>query len=215
MSLQATRAVWESSSATGTDLLVMLALADFCHKDDPSAWPSVATLAAKTRMDRRRVQRAIARLEALGELSIEPGGGRGRSNRYRIAILANGGISDAVSTNAISGISGKETAVYVTRKGGISGLKGRTAPHKVVRNGKNGKNYKQEEERESARHPSASQEPNDQVECPRCGNMIGKAALEMRCAGAHYSRGDPDRDPMFREALEGQRERTHVSLVPG
>lgn len=77
-------AVWTGSEARGTARLVLLALADNARDDDGVAWPSVATLARKCRVDERTVQRAIGALVELQEVAVEPQ--RGCSNRYRLLI---------------------------------------------------------------------------------------------------------------------------------
>lgn len=75
MSINVMSAIWKSSQATGGELLVLLAIADFAD-DDGMAYPSVSTLGKKSRLSARQVQRAIRRLTALGELAIETGKGR-------------------------------------------------------------------------------------------------------------------------------------------
>jgi hypothetical protein len=83
-------AVWDHSTTEGVDRLVLLALAD--HADhDGYAWPSVSRLAAKCRVDRRTVFRALAACEAKGEVERTSGRGRGTVNRYRLAIVDNMG----------------------------------------------------------------------------------------------------------------------------
>lgn len=98
-------AVWNSSEAKGTTRLVFLALADNARDDDGVAWPSVATLARKCRVDERTVQRAINQLASaevcercLGRTSLKPHKPgfhlnelaveqlQGRSNRYRLIV---------------------------------------------------------------------------------------------------------------------------------
>lgn len=84
MSLPATRWVWECSGASGSDLLVLLALADFCD-DAGEAFPRIDTLCAKTRLSRRAVQRSVAALVELGEVVVvESGVGRGNRPRYAL-----------------------------------------------------------------------------------------------------------------------------------
>ncbi|MFD8234043.1 helix-turn-helix domain-containing protein [Streptomyces sp. NPDC059696] len=61
----------------------MLALADRAD-DNGYCWPSIDDLAERTKLSPRAVQKAIATLAELGELDVENGGGRHRSNRYRI-----------------------------------------------------------------------------------------------------------------------------------
>ena len=53
---------WEQSRARGTALLVLLAIADWAEDDGSNAWPSVRTLARRTRMSERSIQDAINKL---------------------------------------------------------------------------------------------------------------------------------------------------------
>lgn len=55
--------VFEHSEATKATRLVALALADYAHPDGSNAWPAVATIARKARVDDRTVQRALRWLE--------------------------------------------------------------------------------------------------------------------------------------------------------
>jgi hypothetical protein len=78
---------WVFSSAPTTspvDLLVLLAIADHCADDGRGAYPSVARLAAKTRLSERSVQRAVSRLQTRGVLSVNVSAGRGATNVYTI-----------------------------------------------------------------------------------------------------------------------------------
>jgi hypothetical protein len=61
--------VWEHSQCKGSELLLLLAIADHAN-DDGYAFPSVATLAQKTRLSRRQVLRVIQHVEAMGELEV-------------------------------------------------------------------------------------------------------------------------------------------------
>jgi hypothetical protein len=54
------------SQATGTAKLVLIGIAN--HDGDGGAWPSIATLARYAAVDTRNVQRAIKKLETLGEV---------------------------------------------------------------------------------------------------------------------------------------------------
>lgn len=82
--------VWENSKAGGTDRLVMLAIADAAHDNGGGAYPAIATLARKTLVDTRTVQRSIRRLIELGEVRIDEEGGGRRANVYRIVMKAEG-----------------------------------------------------------------------------------------------------------------------------
>jgi hypothetical protein len=71
------------------DLLVSLALADFSDNDG-IAWPSVPTLAKKTRLSERTVRYSLERLEALKKLTkIQGPGGRGKTACYKIEKVAH------------------------------------------------------------------------------------------------------------------------------
>lgn len=83
VSIKVTNWVWSRSESRNGARLVMLALAD--RADDKGlAWPSIEDLMERTKLSRRAVQKGIAALVEEGELEVENGGGRHRSNRYRI-----------------------------------------------------------------------------------------------------------------------------------
>ena len=87
MSIQAMQKVWNEANCSGGDLLIMLCLADHVGSDrEMVAWPSIGLIARRCRMTERGAQKAIRRLEAKGLLTIEGGGGRGGTNRYRLHI---------------------------------------------------------------------------------------------------------------------------------
>ena len=71
--------VWEFSSHAGTDLLMLLAIADFAD-DDGNAYPAVPTLAAKCRMKPRNCRYLLRSLEASGELSVVTNAGPNGAN---------------------------------------------------------------------------------------------------------------------------------------
>ena len=84
MSIKVMSEVWEKSEQSGSALLMMLAIADYAHDDGTNAWPSLATLARKTRMSRRNAIRTIKKLERAGELFVQRNGGKHKSNEYSI-----------------------------------------------------------------------------------------------------------------------------------
>ncbi|MDU0295050.1 helix-turn-helix domain-containing protein [Saccharothrix longispora] len=86
MSIRVMTWVWEHAEAAGTDLLLMLAIADSADDQGRNAWPSIMDLSRKTRLDERTVQRRLRRLHDQGRIAIEAGGGR-RRNRYAIAMF--------------------------------------------------------------------------------------------------------------------------------
>ncbi len=83
--------VWTYSKAAGTDLLVLLALADMAN-DDGECWPSMTTIARRSRLAPRNARLRIRSLEILGEVLVIHGAGTSsskgglRSNRYRVTV---------------------------------------------------------------------------------------------------------------------------------
>lgn len=73
MSVKVMAAVWDESEAVGNARLILLAIADSCDHDGTNAWPAVATIARKTLLSERTVQRKIKELVGLGELRVVPG----------------------------------------------------------------------------------------------------------------------------------------------
>jgi len=76
--------VWEHSAAKGSDLLLLLAIADHAHDNGTNAYPSIDSLAKKTRLSRRQVQYNIRNLVSLGELEVQDKQGPHGVNMYRI-----------------------------------------------------------------------------------------------------------------------------------
>ncbi|MFC7544855.1 helix-turn-helix domain-containing protein [Plantactinospora sp. GCM10030261] len=81
--------VWDHSPAGGNERLVLLAIADNAADDGGNAWPSLGTLARKTRLDERTVRRIIRRLEDAGQLAVAVAAGPGGTNRYTV-IMSDG-----------------------------------------------------------------------------------------------------------------------------
>lgn len=74
--------IWEHSQADGSARLLLLAIADHANDDGTGAWPSVASLAQKTHISERNVQRLCRTLADLGELDVHVGAGPHGSNAY-------------------------------------------------------------------------------------------------------------------------------------
>ena len=114
MSFEAISAVWDRSTRRRTELLVLLAIADYVNEKKGVAWPGVPRLAQKTRLSERQLQRIIRILERSGELQVSRAAGPGRTNLYRICLSAeNAGkgediaASDKSITEAVSSASSK------------------------------------------------------------------------------------------------------------
>jgi helix-turn-helix protein len=73
VSQRASTLVWDRSRVRrSSDLLVLLAIADYAHNDGRNAWPSTKTLAQRARCSERNVRRILERLERMGEIVLEP-----------------------------------------------------------------------------------------------------------------------------------------------
>lgn len=77
--------VWDLSAHGGTELLMLLAIADFAD-DDGRAYPAVGTLAIKCRMSPRNANLLLAKLRDSGELEVSVGAGPRGTNSYRIKL---------------------------------------------------------------------------------------------------------------------------------
>jgi hypothetical protein len=91
MSVESMAIALNHSQAGGTAKLVLMGIAN--HDGDGGAWPSVDTLAKYANVHRRNAQRAIERLEALGEIQVIRNGGGSHSvadshrpNLYRVTL---------------------------------------------------------------------------------------------------------------------------------
>lgn len=87
MSVRTMAKVWEGSRHHGSELVMLLAIADFAD-DAGRAYPSITTLAAKCRTKRRYALVLLDALSKSGELEIRrnagPMGRGGRTNLYRV-----------------------------------------------------------------------------------------------------------------------------------
>src|SRR5262245_44180846 len=90
MSIKVMSYVWEHSTHKGSDLLLLLAIAD--HADDHGvAYPSIARLMQKIRMSERNVQYGLRHLQKSGELAVVTGAGPGGTHLYQIKLPGGGG----------------------------------------------------------------------------------------------------------------------------
>lgn len=86
MSVRVISWVWEHSNTEPTERLVLLAIADCANDAGAEAYPSLATLAKKTGLSIRSVQRALRRLVECGELIVNANAGPHGCNRYRVTM---------------------------------------------------------------------------------------------------------------------------------
>jgi len=85
MSIAVMTAVWARSRHAGSELLMLLALADYSD-DDGNSYPAVASLARRCRMTPRNSNYILSALQLSGELRVLKNEGPKGTNRYRIML---------------------------------------------------------------------------------------------------------------------------------
>lgn len=84
MSVQIMSKVWSDESIQNrSELLVLLALADHAN-DSGVCFPSIESIAKKSRLSQRGAQETIQKLKRDGKLEVEIGKGRNGTNVYRV-----------------------------------------------------------------------------------------------------------------------------------
>lgn len=97
--------VWESYPSGGSDLLALLALADWSD-DNGKCYPSMAAIAKKTRLSRSQSQRVVHQLIEGGFVAVvgnETGGAPGSTRQYRINLYMLTGRMDATGSAHATG----------------------------------------------------------------------------------------------------------------
>lgn len=93
MSAEATNWVWKHSEASGSDRLVLLALADFCN-EKAECYASYAVLAKKTKLGIKTIYRSFRSLMDSGELQQisrgDFGTGSRNANEWKLPKIHNG-----------------------------------------------------------------------------------------------------------------------------
>jgi len=86
MSVKVMSVVFERYPFGGGEMVLALAIADFSHDDGTKIFPSVKTLAVKTRQSERTVQMQMRKMETDGWLILVKNetGGRGITKEYKI-----------------------------------------------------------------------------------------------------------------------------------
>ena len=85
MSVRCIGAVLDASQHAGTELLMLVVLADYSD-DGGNSYPAVASLARKCRMSSRNANYILSSLQASGELRVLKNQGPAGTNRYRIML---------------------------------------------------------------------------------------------------------------------------------
>lgn len=88
MTAEAVAQVWRRSRRKGSELLVMLAIADYAHDDLTGAYPSVELLRQKTRLSERAIWLILRKLQDAGEIVVRPKAGRNDATVFDIVLGA-------------------------------------------------------------------------------------------------------------------------------
>lgn len=105
MSLRVMATVWDGFPAGGSELLALLALADWAD-DEGNCWPSMTAIARKTRLSRSQSQRVVHKLIVDGFLELtgnETGGAPGSTRQYRIILSSLTGRMGATGSTSATG----------------------------------------------------------------------------------------------------------------
>ena len=105
--------VWADSSLGGSELLMLLAIADFAD-DDGRAYPAVTTLATKCRIKPRAANYLLAALKVSGELDIRLNEGPRGTNLYRVA-LDRLGVQSVAPLQRIAPTPAKDCSIPLQR----------------------------------------------------------------------------------------------------
>lgn len=91
MSIKVMTLVWDRFPGSGSELLAMLALADWCSDTGDNLYPSISTLAAKIRVSVSQARRILHNLIEQGYVHVvgnEFGGAPGATRDYEIDVRA-------------------------------------------------------------------------------------------------------------------------------
>lgn len=89
MSIEVMSLVWKVFPASGSELLTMLALADWCNDDGGSLHPSMRKIAEKVRLTECQARRIMHKLELSGYVNVvgnQNGGAPGMTRQYQINV---------------------------------------------------------------------------------------------------------------------------------
>lgn len=105
MSIKILSVVWQGFPLGGSELLAMLALADWSD-DTGRCWPSMASIAKKTRLSRSQAQRVVHRLindRFVAVTGNAAGGAPGSTRQYQINVSMLTGHMDATGSTHATG----------------------------------------------------------------------------------------------------------------
>jgi len=118
MSVRIMSIVWDSQLGPN-EKLVLLALADFANDNGENAWPSVATIAQKTSLGERTVQRKLIEMIQSGLITRDGRGPRG-TNRYHISRSAIENYRQPAPQEGVTVTGCQGDGVSLTTKRGVT-----------------------------------------------------------------------------------------------
>ena len=140
VSIKVMNAVFERYPVGGGEMLLALALADHASDDGTRVFPSIRSLAVKTRQSERSVQYQLRKMEESEWLVLvnAGNGGRGQNREYRISLdwIKGADIAPLISAEKgadIAPFEGAERVQSTTVKGATDDTKGATSGSKGCR----------------------------------------------------------------------------------
>ena len=104
MSIRIMTLVWDKFPAAGSELLAMLALADWAGDDGGSLYPSMAAVAAKIRLSEKQARRIVQSFVKDGYLTVvgnENGGAPGSTKQFRFNVAKLASLPDLPSKTSV------------------------------------------------------------------------------------------------------------------
>lgn len=124
MSIKVMTLVWDGFDASGSELLCMLALADWCDDFGGNLYPSMATIAEKIRLSEKQARRIVHKFEQDGWIEVigcANGGAPGSSKRWKLNIkrIADLAASKAAKKSAETPPASVTPPIDVTPPAGV------------------------------------------------------------------------------------------------
>lgn len=139
MSIKVMTSVWDGFPASGSELLAMLALADWCDDNGGSLYPSIKAIAKKIRVSESQARRIVRGFESDGFISVignKNGGAPGATRHYRLNVAKlralaaekerETGSMDA--TPSVDATPGTDATPSMDARDGLHGCARRVAP---------------------------------------------------------------------------------------
>lgn len=122
MSIRVMSKVWESYPGGGSELLALLALADWSD-DNGRCYPSMASISKKVRLKPRQAQRVVHQLIEAGFVSVignEFGGKPGATRQYRINLHSLTGVAHDTGVVHDTGVAEDVDGCHGRRETGVA-----------------------------------------------------------------------------------------------